>query len=697
MNASNHRMFISLLTVLVMCLFVGQLLIVQPAMASDASNEWAAQLASNGSQTTRAIMDGEFNGDVESQSGYNQIVWTINSTTVNITQITVNHTVITINSTRFVIINYMNTTSISVNDTVFLFFNASATLFNFTYIEVDGTIFTLIFQLVFESVWWFQLTRDLTILSEGYLRFSSDINDKLAFINLELLLSPLISPSDATVPLEGLTLFNFTSSKDVSSVTLNDDKGGTYAPLVVSQFDVFHDVDGNGIPNEFDPANPFVENMSKMNGVIRTFTNQTDATGDLDGYDYNVNFSRTINDNIAGTRYVAEGGFESTIYHENMSASFIGDALAPTPQRKELPPRAFDSLPYYNASQGETVISDYLILIEESGVSIGFFDLYIFFGWDKIVIDYAFVVTITIYLLVYQLEIIFFEITIIMYMFVTELLFVLIFYEFKIEVYITQIIIKYLWITITLVFISITEIYLFIFILWIHITIKIIKKIIVPWWWWWPWWWWPIWIIYVPVPILIPKPVPAPYPVPVIIKLLDIDLVNETYESNQVTYQFLVRDSLGVNVTGATVTLSNGTHTKTATQVAKGLYEVTFPLSDPTAPMNFTAEAVVSTLPKATLKFHVDHQVPTSTTTTTTTATTTTTVTTTTTTTTTITTTVTSNQSASNTSQGTSSSNTTTTTQAGGQSTPGFTIMTIFLATIGVIALRTWKHRKKIK
>ena len=693
MNVRDYRFLVNFVAIVIIVLFVGQLLLAQPVM----SNDILGSLKSENSNRPHADIDGAFNVDeLASQEVLNEIVWLYDSTRINVTQVTVNTTIITINSTKFVIENYENTTSISINDTVFLFFNASGMLFNFTYVELDGTMVTLVFQQLSETIWWFSLRRNMIIISEGYLQFSSDMEAIDAFMNLDMLIYPQIStPDKISLPIQGATRFNYTVTRDTTSVNLLDDKNGNYTPLFSNYFELYHDLSLDGSPNdEFGFGNvPTVsDNVTGIFGSIIPFTNVTnpmsdiggpDPMGDMDGYDFRLNTANSINDTITGTTYTLMGGARGILYNENRSDSFIMDALNPNKNITDLTTfRGLFSFDVYNVTQEPfTIVDSVLLSVDKAGVSISVFDLFIFVGWDKVVIDYAFVVSLTIYLLVYQLEIVFFEITIVMYMFVTELLFVLIFYEFKLEVYLTQIIIKYLWVTITLVFISIDVLILYILILWIQITIKIVKKVIVPWWPWWPWWWWPVWIIFVPVPITIPKPVRVPTPNPIIIKLLDIDLINETYGSNNVTYQFLVRDSLGVNVTGATVTLSNGTLTKTATEVGNGVYEVTYPLSDPSKPMNFTVVASVAGLPNTTLKFHVNHFAPVSTTTQVVnqtitinqTVTTTTTV------------TVTGNQSATQTS----------TTQTTSQITPSFTMLSALLATIGILVLRYWRRKEK--
>ena len=189
-------------------------------------------------------------------------------------------------------------------------------------------------------------------------------------------------------------------------------------------------------------------------------------------------------------------------------------------------------------------------------------------------------------LLIERVVILIWDITIIIYISIVELLIVIIYYTFEIKIYETSIVIIYESIEIIFVFVSILiwEItFIFHFEFWyieIIFIINIVLQIIVN----------PVRFIF--IPIIIPIFIPVIYYVPVLVKeyihvyvpyaspALYIDIWDQDLQKPNHTIQYRVTDAAGIPVDDATVTVDyNGTFYP-ATFIIDGIYEVELPASD---------------------------------------------------------------------------------------------------------------------
>ncbi|MFX0093476.1 MAG: hypothetical protein ACFFBD_17115, partial [Candidatus Hodarchaeota archaeon] len=95
------------------------------------------------------------------------------------------------------------------------------------------------------------------------------------------------------------------------------------------------------------------------------------------------------------------------------------------------------------------------------------------------------------------------------------------------------------------------------------------------------------------------------------LRLMDIDLIYENFTTTDVTFRFWVHAHCGLNLTGATVNVTDGTTTLPATEISPGVYEVIFPYSTlPPNTMSFTVTAVAWPYPPTTYHFTVDLNIP---------------------------------------------------------------------------------------
>ncbi|MHA1355465.1 MAG: hypothetical protein ACTSXA_00060 [Candidatus Heimdallarchaeota archaeon] len=189
-------------------------------------------------------------------------------------------------------------------------------------------------------------------------------------------------------------------------------------------------------------------------------------------------------------------------------------------------------------------------------------------------------------LLIERVVILVWDITIIIYISIVELLIVIIYYTFEIKIYETSVVIVYESIEIIFVFISILiwELtFIFHFEFWfieiVFIINLVLNIIVIP-------------VRFIFIPIIIPVFIPVIYYVPVLIKeyihvyvpyaspALYIDVFDQVLQKPNHTIQYLVTDAAGIAVDDATVTVDyNGTDYP-ATFIANGVYEVELPASD---------------------------------------------------------------------------------------------------------------------
>lgn len=210
--------------------------------------------------------------------------------------------------------------------------------------------------------------------------------------------------------------------------------------------------------------------------------------------------------------------------------------------------------------------------------------------WDYIVITWYFAL-----LFIERIVFVIFDITIIIYLTIIELLIVIIYYTFEIKIYETSVVIVYMYIEIIFVFISIVIwelIFIFHFEFWfieiitiIDITVNIIIQ--------------PIRFVFIPV--IVPVFIPVIFYVPVLLiqyihiyvpyasPVLSIDVYDEDLAMPTHTIQYLVYDETQTPIDDATVTVDyNGTAYQ-ATFVGAGVYEVVLPASDVTETISVTA------------------------------------------------------------------------------------------------------------
>jgi len=209
-----------------------------------------------------------------------------------------------------------------------------------------------------------------------------------------------------------------------------------------------------------------------------------------------------------------------------------------------------------------------------------------------------------------RLVILIWDLTIIFYISIVELLIVIIYYTFEIKIYETQIVIVYEYIEIILLFVSILiwELtFIFHFEFWfiqlIFIIDIVINIILLP-------------IRFIFIPIIIPVFIPMIYYVPVVhteyiniyvpyaSPALYIDVVQEDLQMPNHTMQYQVTDQAGLEIEDATVTVDYDGTIYAATHTTDGIYEVELPAS--TVSEVIEVKAVKAWYPYATLTYTLD-------------------------------------------------------------------------------------------
>ena len=210
--------------------------------------------------------------------------------------------------------------------------------------------------------------------------------------------------------------------------------------------------------------------------------------------------------------------------------------------------------------------------------------------WDYIIITWYFA-----YLFIERIVFVIWDITIIIYLTIIELLIVIIYYNYEIKIYETSIVIVYMFIEIIFVFISIIiwELtFIFHFEFWfieiitiIDITVNIIVQ--------------PIRFVF--IPIIVPVFIPIIFFVPVLLiqyihvyvpyasPALHIDVVDEDLAMPTHTIQYLVYDEANTPILDATVTVDYNGSVYPAAQIGVGVYEVDLPASNDTEAITVTA------------------------------------------------------------------------------------------------------------
>ena len=204
---------------------------------------------------------------------------------------------------------------------------------------------------------------------------------------------------------------------------------------------------------------------------------------------------------------------------------------------------------------------------------------------DYLILTYGYL-TLTWYFFLERYVICIWDITIIIYFALIELLIVIIYQSYEIKIYEYQLVIIYQYIEIVILFISIVLwqfVFIFHFEFWyiqLIFIIDIIIHIIVT----------PIRFIFIPV--LVPVFVPIIYYVPVYIfnfihiylpyaaLQVYIDVYDEDLQMPTHTIQYFVYDQVGNPINDATVTVTYNGTAYPATFVSNGIYEVQLPASD---------------------------------------------------------------------------------------------------------------------
>jgi len=210
--------------------------------------------------------------------------------------------------------------------------------------------------------------------------------------------------------------------------------------------------------------------------------------------------------------------------------------------------------------------------------------------WDYVIITWYFA-----YLFIERIVFVIWDITIIIYLTIIELLIVIIYYTYEIKIYETSVVIVYEYIEIIFVFISIVIwelIFIFHFEFWfieiitiIDITVNIIIQ--------------PIRFVFIPV--IVPVFIPVIFYVPVLLiqyihiyvpyasPVLSIDVYDEDLAMPTHTIQYLVYDETQTPIDDATVTVDYNGTAYPATFVGAGVYEVVLPASDVRETISVTA------------------------------------------------------------------------------------------------------------
>ncbi|RMG36118.1 MAG: hypothetical protein D6732_08615 [Methanobacteriota archaeon] len=354
----------------------------------------------------------------------------------------------------------------------------------------------------------------------------------------------------------------------------------------------------------FNPTNTTLRLRNDNGGDLfaPNITTGTDSKNSNSFFDIPLNLIQSGNQQdhrIKGSSNEASGSF---IEYSNITSGItdlqgIEPGLSPLPLRYPSPISVDDpTIPFD--------VLDVILAVESITIIYGGFSLNLYL--DKLVINYetlgGIYIPIVILFEVWEVHISIYEISIIIYLEVIELVMVIVVYEvIKIEVYIQYIVIVIEILQITLIEITIIHIDIDILVINISITInvwifkiivKVVKKIIV---------FIPLWIIiipvFIPVPVPVPVFIPVPTPIPVPLPQTDVDLydqaINEASGTMNLTY--FVSDEYGNPLSNANVTLTMDTR-PSSTYVAKedssmpGYYFFTnLPLDSPVT-INVTAD-----------------------------------------------------------------------------------------------------------
>jgi hypothetical protein len=194
-----------------------------------------------------------------------------------------------------------------------------------------------------------------------------------------------------------------------------------------------------------------------------------------------------------------------------------------------------------------------------------------------------------------RLVIVYWDVTIVIYITVVELLIVIIYYTFEIKVYETSVVIIYASIEITFVFISILIwelIFVFYFEFWfieIIFIVDIVLNIIIQ----------PVRFVFIPV--IVPVFIPVIFFVPVLIiqfihiyvpyasPALHIDVFDEDLQMPTHTIQYFVYDQTGNPVNDAAVNVNYNGSDYLASFISNGIYQVQIPASDEVETITVTA------------------------------------------------------------------------------------------------------------
>ncbi len=224
--------------------------------------------------------------------------------------------------------------------------------------------------------------------------------------------------------------------------------------------------------------------------------------------------------------------------------------------------------------------------------------------WEYFVITWYFG-----FLILERIVILIFDITIIIYLTIIELLIVIIYYTFEIKIYETSVVIVYMYIEIIFVFISITiwELtFIFHFEFWfieiitiINITVNIIIQ--------------PIRFVFIPV--IVPVFIPVIFFVPVLLiqfihiyvpyasPALYIDIIDEDLAMPTHTIEYIVYDEAQTPIVDATVTVDYNGTVYPAAHIGGGVYSVDLPASNDTEAITVTATK--SWYPDAVLSYNL--------------------------------------------------------------------------------------------
>ncbi len=235
------------------------------------------------------------------------------------------------------------------------------------------------------------------------------------------------------------------------------------------------------------------------------------------------------------------------------------------------------------------------ITIDFNGICVSWLGVTIYLHANMFILIFAYI-SITWYFgfFIERIVFIIWDITIILYLAIYELIIVIIYESIEIKIYESQIVIVYEFIEIVFVFISILiwEVtFIFHFEFWfiqlifvVQLNILIIN---------------PIRIIF--IPIIIPIFITTIYYVPVYINnyvhiyipyaspALYIDVYDELLAQPNHTIQYLVTDQAGLPINDATVKIDYNGEQYTASFVSAGVYEVTLPASNDTETIEVTA------------------------------------------------------------------------------------------------------------